>query len=131
MLEEQHAVVVANRRLHQSLRVLGRRRIHDLETRRVDEAGFRILRVERTAAHVPAARSAHDHRARQERAIARRRDVVREHVVGVRDEVDELHLDDRTHAHVRRARRRADDPDLRDRRVDDALFTELVEQALR
>ena len=112
MLEEEHAVVVADRRLHQPLRVGGRRRIDDLEARRVDEGRFGILRVERTAAHVAAARPAHHHRTRQERAVARRGDVVREHVVGAGDEVDELHLAHRPHAHVRRAGRRADDPDL-------------------
>ena len=87
--------------------------------------------MERTAAHVPAARTAHDHRARQECAIARRRHVVREHVVRVGEKVDELHLDHWPHAHVGRARRRADNADLGDRRVDDALLTELVEQSFR
>jgi hypothetical protein len=43
VLEEQHAVVVANRGLHQALCVFGSRRVDDLETRRVDVAGFRIL----------------------------------------------------------------------------------------
>ena len=37
---------------------------------------------------------------------------------------------DRTHPHVRRAGRRADDADLGDRRVDHARVAEAVEQAV-
>src|SRR6185437_15897560 len=50
VLEEQHAVVVADGGLHQALRVGGRRGIHHLEAGRVDETGFRILRVKGPAA---------------------------------------------------------------------------------
>ena len=96
----------------------------------MEEGGLGILRVERAAAHVAAARSADDHRAREKGAVPRRGDVVGEDAVGAGDEVDELHLADRPHAHVRRAGRRADEAGLADRRVDHPLGAEPVEQAI-
>ena len=51
VLEEQDAIVVANRGLEQSFRVGRRRRIHDLQPWRVDEPGLRIL--ERHPFHQP------------------------------------------------------------------------------
>ena len=96
----------------------------------MQERRLRILRVEGPAAHVAAARPAHHDRAGEHRAVARRGDVVREHVVGARDEVDELHLAHRAHAEVRRTRRGADDRRLGDRRVDHPRLAELREQAV-
>src|SRR5438270_479555 len=81
---------VADRCLDETLRVPHRCRIDDLQARRVEERRFRILRMERAAANVAAARAAHHHGGRQSGAIARGGDIVREHVVGARDEVDEL-----------------------------------------
>ena len=110
VLEEEHAVVVADRRLHQPLRVLGRRRVRRSSARACagtpppDSASGtgRRARSRRSARARPSGTASTG-------AVARRRDVVREHVVRARDEVDELHLRDRAHAHVRRAGRRADD----------------------
>ena len=48
-----------------------------------------------------------------------------------RDEVGELHLGDRAHAHDRRARAAPDDGGLGERRVDHAPRAELVLEALR
>src|SRR5437588_833688 len=57
--------------------------------------------------------------------------VVRQHVEGGRDEVYELELGDRAHAHEGRAARRADNRRLRDRRVNHASLAELVQQTVR
>src|SRR5438874_319225 len=86
--------------------------------------------MKRSTAYVAAARTADNHWARKKGAVACRRDVVRQDVVGVRDEVDELHFDNRTQAHMRCACRRADDADFRDRRIDDTRLTELVEESV-
>ena len=64
VLEEEHAVVIANRRLEESLGVARGGRIDHLEARRVDESRLRVLRVEGSAADITAARSAADHRTR-------------------------------------------------------------------
>ena len=130
MLEEEHAIVVANGRLHESLGVSRGTRVHDLEAGRVDESRLGVLGMEGTATHVAPTGTAHHHRRREEGAISRRRHVVGQHVVGIGDEVDELHLDHGPQPHVRGAGRGADDADLGDRAVDDARFPEFRQQAL-
>ena len=130
VLEEEHGVVVADRGLDQALRVVGRRRLHDLESRRVREVRLRVLGVERAAVHAAAGGAADDERHADARAVARLGGEVRDHVEGAGDEVDELHLGDRPHAHHRRADGRADDRRLGDRRVDDALLAELGDEAV-
>ena len=52
-------------------------------------------------------------------------------VPAARDEVGELHLGDRPHAHHRRAGRAAEDRGLRERRVDHAPRAELLLEAER
>src|SRR5205807_167727 len=105
--------------------------VNDLQARRVKERGLRVLRVKRPAAHIAAARAPHDDGGGEARAVARRRDIIREHVVGARHKVDELHLCHRPHAHVRRAGRRSDDRGFGDRRVDHALGAEPLREAFR
>src|SRR5881396_2197784 len=131
VLEVDDRIVVPDGGLDQALRVPRRGGIDDLQARRVKEGRLRVLRMERTAPHVAAARAAHHDRGRETGAVARGGDVVREHVVGAGDEVDELHLRHRAHAHVGRPGRRADDCRLRDRSVDDACLAELLREALR
>src|SRR6266571_4250204 len=130
VLEVDDRIVVPDGGLDQALRVPRGGGIHDLQARRVKEGRLRVLRMERTAPHVAAARAAHHDRGRETGAVARGGDVVREHVVGAGDEVDELHLRHRAHAHVGRPGRRADDCRLRDRSVDDACLAELLGEAL-
>src|SRR5205809_901226 len=48
--------------------------------------------MERPAANVTAAGAAHHHRRRQPGPVPRGGDVIREHIVRARNEVDELHL---------------------------------------
>src|SRR5690606_24289620 len=107
-------IVVTNGGLQQPLRVGRGGRIDDLQPRSVQERRFRILRVEGTAAHVPSGWAADDDRLGTRSPVARRGDVVGDDVVGAGDEVDELHLHDRSHAHVGGTGGRARETDLRD-----------------
>src|SRR5206468_12645461 len=104
--------------------------IDDLEAGTVDETSLRVLRMKWPAAHITAAGSPDHHRTREQCSVARRGDVVGEHVVRVGDEVNELHLDHRPHAHVRGPSGSANDPGFRDRRVDYAMRSETLEQSL-
>src|SRR6266480_4028060 len=113
VLEVDDRIVVPDGGLDQALRVPRGGGIDDLQARRVKEGRLRVLRMERTAPHVAASGAAHDHRGRETGAVARGGDVVREHVVGAGDEVDELHLRHRAHAHVGRPGGGADDGRLR------------------
>src|SRR6058998_3555123 len=81
VLEVDDGILIPDRRLDQPLGVTCRGGIHNLQTRRMKEGRLRVLRMERTAAHVPAARPAHHHRGGQPRAVACRCNVIRKHVV--------------------------------------------------
>ena len=132
-LEEAHRVVVANRALEQALRVVRRARRDDLEARDVREPRLERLRVLRRELQRGAVRAAeHD------------RDVVlaARHVEQLRGRVEHLvereqrevpghELDDRAQADHRRADADAGEPELGDRRVDDAHLAEFLEQAFR
>ncbi len=83
-----------------------------------------------TAADAAAARAADDDGHAGAVAITAGRGEVREHVEAAGDEVDELQLRDRTHAHVSGAYRGSDDRGLGDGRVDDAALAEAVEQTV-
>jgi hypothetical protein len=85
--------------------------------------------MKRSAAHAASAGPSHDDRYTGAVAVAARCGEVREHVEAAGDEVDELNLGDRTHAHVRSTDRRADDRGLGDRRVDHAGFAEALLEA--
>ena len=130
MLEINDGVVVANGRLDEPLRIAGGGGIDDFQARRVEERGLGVLRVERAAPHVAATRPPHHDGGREPGAIARGRHVVGQHVVRAGDEVDELHLRDRPHAHMGGARRRTHDRRFRDRRVDHSLLAEPFGESL-
>src|SRR5712664_577880 len=87
--------------------------------------------MERAAPHITAAGTADDHGCRQPRAVARRRHVIREHVVGTRDEVNELHLRHWPETHVGRACCCSDDCRFGDGRVDHARLTEPLGESFR
>ena len=72
----------------------------------------------------------HDRKADAASPVRLRRDGD-DHVERARDEVGELELDDRALAHPGRAEGGADESLLGDRRVDDALVAELLEEPLR
>jgi len=126
VLEVENRVRILDRRDQEPLGVLGCRRAHDLDPRDVRERALGVLRVERAARESSAGREPDDDRHRCPGAVAllgRDGDQV---VPRARDEVGELHLGDRAHAHDRRAGAAADDRRLRERRVDDAPGPELL-----
>jgi hypothetical protein len=129
VLLEYHGVVVADGRLQESLGVAGRARVHDLETRRVEEGHLHVLGVEGPTA-IPTTDGPPDHqRKRPSATVVRGRDVVRDDVVRRGDEVHELHLDHGTKAHVGRPGGRTREASLRDGRVDHTPFPEGLEEA--
>src|SRR5216683_485738 len=130
VLEIDDRVLVPDGGLDQPLRVPRGGGVHDLQARRMKERRLRVLRMERAAPHVATAGPPHHNRGRETGAVARGGDVVREHVVGAGDEIDELHLRHWAHAHVSRPGGGADDRRLRDRRIDDAGVAELLGEAL-
>ena len=89
-----------------------------------------ILRVEGAAVDIAAAGAAQDEGCRRAPEVMRLRDHVADLVHGAADEVHELKFGDRTHAGERRAEGRAHDGGFCDRRVDDPLGTEAVNEAV-
>src|SRR3954470_10235299 len=130
VLEEQHGVRVADRADDQALGVLGGRRRHDLQPGRVHEPRLRVLRVEGPAAEAAAARQPHRDGDVQPEAVVGLAAHVDELVEAAGDEVGELHLADRPHAHHAGADGRADDRRLGQRRVHHAVRAELVDEAV-
>src|SRR5438874_11800714 len=65
VLEVDDRIVVPDGGLDQALRVPRRGGIDDLQARRMKEGRLRVLRMERTAPHVAAARAAHHDRGRE------------------------------------------------------------------
>ena len=130
VLEEQHRVVVADRRAEQPARVVRRRRDDDLEPGHVGEEGLDALRVVQRAVDAAAVRRPDDHRhaVAVVRAVAHPGRLGHDLVERREDEVGELDLGDRPQAVDRRADRGADDHRLGQRRVDDAVVAELRPQ---
>ena len=133
VLDEDHGVVVADRRLEQPLRVLRRRRHRDEQAGDVEVQRLPRVRVRRPELVAGALRHPDDHRHADlpaEHVVDRRR-VVDDLVHRQQREVDRHELDDRAHARHRRADAHPDDRVLGDRRVADALVAELLEQPVR
>ena len=132
VLEEQHRVVVPDRRAQEPLGVVGRGRDHDLEPRDVGEERLHGLRVVQGAVNAAAERGAdhHRHRVPPQRAVAHPRRLGHDLVEGREDEVGELDLGDRPQPVERGTDRGADDHRLRQRRVDHAVVAELGPQAV-
>ena len=132
VLEEHDGVVVADRRLHQALRVIRGRGHHDLESRDVREPDLEALGVLGGRALAGAAALGHPQdpghaalAAGHEPDLGRLGgDLIHREAA----EVNEHDLGHRAHPDQRRAGRGADDRVLRDRRVADPLRPELVEQ---
>ena len=131
VLEVENRVRILDRRDQEPLGVLGRRRADDLESRDVRERALGVLRVERAAREAAAGREPDDDRHRRPGAVALLRRDGDQVVPRARDEVGELHLGDRAHAHDRGAGAAADDRRLREGRVDDAPGPELLLEAER
>ena len=131
VLDEDDRVVVADRRLQQALRVGRRRRQDDLEARHVRDPRLQRLAVLRGGASRRAERRAQRQRHLQlaARHVVRLRRLVRELVHDEREEVAEHDVDHRPQAGHRRADAEPGDPGLGDRRVEDALGAELLDEA--
>ena len=87
--------------------------------------------MERPSGEAPARRKPHGDRNRCACAIPLLRRDGDELIPRARDEIRELHLRDRTHAHDRRTGARADDRGLGKRRVDHAPVSEFFLEAQR
>ena len=133
VLEDQHRIGVADRGLEQAAGVGRRGRDADLEAGCVDEPRLHRVRVMPAARAPDPVRHPERHGAGELAAehVPRLGDLVDDLVHGARDEVGEVHVDDRHEAGDGRAQRRADDGRLRDRRVQHALGAELVHEPLR
>src|SRR5277367_1689247 len=131
VLAEDHRIVVANRGLDETLRVVGARGANHFQARRVDKPHLWILRVKWTAVDVAAARPANHERRGRIPTIVRFRHHIHDLVKSAADEIHELELDYGTHARERRSERCAHDGGFRDRRINYALGPEAVDEAVR
>src|SRR5438552_12192710 len=131
-LDEDDRIVVADGRLQQALGVHRRGGAHDLQPRHVVEVHLHRLRVLRGELVRGAARPAdHDrHVVLAARHVVQLRGRVDDLVQGEQREVEGHHLDHGTQPHHGRADADAGEARLRDRRVDDPLGPELLEQTL-
>ena len=132
VLEEEHRVLVADRRAEQAAGVVRRGRHDHLEPRHVGEERLDRLRVIERAVDAAAVRGAdrHRHAVAVVRAVAHPRRLGHDLVEGREDEVGELDLGDRAQAVDRGADRGPDDHRLGQRRVDHAVVAELGPQAV-
>ena len=125
----QHRIGIGDGGGHQRARVFGRRRDHDLQSRRAIEPRLGVLAVIRAGVAQPAPRHAHDHRHVAAPAIANLRGVVDELIESGRDEIVELHLADRPQPRERGADADAEHGALGERRVADAIAIFLEQRA--
>src|SRR5215470_14059644 len=96
----------------------------------VDKMHFRVLRMKWPAVHAATRRPAQHQRRRRSPAVMRLGHHIDDLVEGAADEVHELELGHRTHARKRRAKRRAHNGRLGNRRIDHALWAKLVDKAI-
>ena len=101
VLEENHRVVIADRRLDQPLGIVRRRRRHHFETGRAHEPHLRVLRVKRAAVNAAARRRAHHHGHRRVPAVAAFGGEIHNLVEAAGDEIGELHFRHRPQPHKR------------------------------
>ena len=132
-LEEEHGVVVADRGLHQALRIGGARRDHDLDAGDIRVEAFDAPAVGRAELAAGAVVAAEHDRAAELAAghVEHLRSVVQDRVGRDERERPRHELDDRAKPHRRGADRHAGEAGLGDRGVDDAARAELGEHALR
>src|SRR5579859_2215914 len=127
VLEEQHRVGVANRRLQQAVRIGGHARHHHLQAGHVGVESLDRLRVVEPAVNPAAERRPddHGHVPVAVGAVARARGLADDLVEGGVDEVRELDLGDGDEAVERSPDRDADDGRFRQRGVEHARLAEL------
>src|SRR6202040_1554966 len=101
------------------------------QTGRMHEVHLGILRMKRTTMDVTTAGSANDERCGRSPAVVGLRHHVYDLVEGAADEIHELKFGDRTHAGERCSEGSPNNRGFCDRRVNDALGTEAVNEAVR
>ena len=131
MLKENHRVVIANRRLDQTLGVIRGRRRHHLQPRRADEPHLRVLRMERPAVNASARWRAHHNRHRRIPSIPALRREIYNLIEPARNKIGELHFRHRTQPHEACANRRPRNRALGNRRIHYALLAKVFEEAGR
>jgi hypothetical protein len=133
VLENQHRIGIADRGLQQPARIGGRRRNRDFEAGQVHEPRLDGIGMMAAARLADAVRHPQGQRAVELAAehVARLRDLVRDLVHRARHEIGEMHVDHGDQAGGGGAEGRAHDGRLRDRRVEDAVRAELVDQPSR
>ena len=133
MLDEDHGVVAADRRLEESLGVGGSRRQHDGQARKMSEECLGTVRMGRAqVSGDPRVAPEHDrHRELAAAHVAHVGGIVHELVEGDVAEAVGHELDDRAQSDHRRADADPGEAVLGNRRVDDATAPELVEHSLR
>ena len=131
VLEEHHRVVVADRREHQALGIVGVGGHDHLEARHGGDQRVHRLAVLRAHVHASAGGGADDDGAGGLAAehVAELRGLVEDLIEAHTEEIREHELGHRTHAGERRAIGGADDRGLGDRGVDHAVLAELRQQA--
>src|SRR5262249_61402175 len=94
MLEKDAGVVIANRRFDESFCVVGGGGTDYLQSGRMDEVHFRVLRMERAAVNTAATWPTQNEGRRSTPSIVRFGDHVRDLVEGASDEVHKLGFGD-------------------------------------
>ena len=131
MLEDDDGVVVPDRGLRQPLRIGGSRRCHEAQAGLGEEPAHRCLRVARAEAGAGADGGADDERdaGLPVRHVPVLRGLVDERVDDEPEEVAEHDLDDGAQPLDGGAEGGARERELGDRRVDDAVVAEAVDQS--
>src|SRR3984957_8160130 len=131
VFEEQHRVIVPDRRLQQALGVRRSGRINHFQSRRMHEIHFGVRRMKRTAMHPAAGRSTNHDGYRRIPKIMRFGDEVGDLIETARDEIDKLHLAHRAQTQKAHTAGRADDRRLGDGRFNHPFAAKFGQQAVR
>ena len=99
VFEIDDRIRVSNSSLDQPLRIVRRRRAHDLQAGRMNVVHFGILRMEGSAVNAAAARSADHNGHACSPAVSAFRSKVRNLIESAGDKIGKLHFGDRTHSH--------------------------------
>ena len=130
VFEKDHGIVVANRCLQKSLRVIRCGRQYNLQSRNVAKPGVQRLRVLRARPACGAERSAHHHRnfPLPTGHVVNLRGLIDHLVHNERREITEHDVDDGTHARHCSPHGNARETGFGDRRIQHALGAELVDE---
>ena len=131
VFEIDDRVVVPDRSLQQTLRIIGGRRCDQLEPGRVKEPALRALRMERPPMHPTPERSPNHHRHRGAPAVMVLGCHLGDLIERAGDEIGKLHLHDRPHPHHGRPDGGSDNPRLGERGIQHSPLAVLLLKALR